>query len=149
MMVTYIKPHCTLKKKKNNHIIQPECIQFLFVNQSYLNEAGKNGLLLPTLSSRVPAGVLLPGVFCTNRTRPSWVQKQRKALFFDQRMESCRIAIQSTRSPPGRGPGCFTGIPSAGRGQVLKGRAQLCCSHSRSQCGAQHRCTRPPVSKRN
>lgn len=43
--------------------------------------------MLPTLPSRAPPRVHLPGVTAANRMRVSSVQKQRNALFFDQRME--------------------------------------------------------------
>ena len=38
-------------------------------------------ILLLTLSSRVPARVLLPSVICANRMRPGLVQKQRSLIF--------------------------------------------------------------------
>ena len=48
----------------------------------------------------------------------SWVQKQRKASLFDQRMERHKLGSR------GRGRGCFIGIPSAGEGvEFSRGRS--------------------------
>lgn len=46
-------------------------------------------LLPPTLSSWSPMRVLLPGAVQAKRS--NLVQKQRKALFFDQRADRCEI----------------------------------------------------------
>ena len=72
--------------------------------------SSKNGvyfplLVLPALLKWSPRRVFLPGVIRANRTRPSSVQKQRKALFFGQRMETCEHMLSRT----GRGWGCFIG----------------------------------------
>ena len=54
-------------------------------------------LLLPTLSRQAPARVLLTNAIGANRTRLTLVQKQRRILFFDQRMEGCKLRLSSNR----------------------------------------------------
>lgn len=55
-------------------------------------------LLLLTLSGWYPKRVFLPSVVVAKRMRSSLVQKQRKVLFFDPRMERCELALWSTCS---------------------------------------------------
>ena len=103
--------------------------------------------MLPTLWSWAPSRVLLLGVFRANRMTPRLVQKQRKALFFDLRMEEGNLVLYRTQSPlKGHGRGCFMGISGGrGRGWSSRGRAQLYCSGLRSQ-PRQRLCARPPPS---
>ena len=54
--------------------------------------------LLLTLLPRAPKRVLLPGVIGANRMRLSLVQKERKPLFFDQRMGRCDLSLYSPHS---------------------------------------------------
>ena len=61
--------------------------------------------------------VLLPGIASANRTRPSLVQKQRKALLLDQRLERCELPSIVPAPLTGRGQGCFIGFSTAGRGR--------------------------------
>ena len=71
---------------------------------------------LPTLEL-----VLLSGVTCVSKMRPTLVQKQRKALLVDQRMERCELLLWSPgSSSKGRGWGRFLGFSSAVRRQSCR-----------------------------
>ena len=61
--------------------------------------------MLPTLSSQALTKILLPCVTCTNRMRPSSVQKQNHVLFFGQRMKTYGLTHKSTHTLPSR-TGC-------------------------------------------
>ena len=54
----------------------------------------------------------MPHLTQANRTRPNSVEKQRKALLFDQRMESCELALWSPHFLTG-----LPGLPSTRRGR--------------------------------
>lgn len=55
--------------------------------------------LLATLLSQAPVRVLLPRVTHSNRRNLHLIEKQRKALYCDQRMERCELLLQSACSP--------------------------------------------------
>ena len=89
-----------------------------------------------------PSRVFLLGVARASANRRSLAQKQRKALFSDQRTERSKLALDPTLSCTGRGQGCFIRISWAGRGRggVLSGPLRLRGSGSRSawiECCAQ------------
>lgn len=78
--------------------------------------------MLPTLSSQALTKILPPCVTCTNRMRPSSVQKQNHVLFFGQRMK--RYGLTHTLpSRTGCGLCCFLRVPLLGKeGTVLARR---------------------------
>lgn len=99
--------------------------------------------MLPTFSSQSPTGIPLFRVFGANR-RPSSVQKQRKASFFDQSKERCEL--QSTGAP-GQAVGGAAFEDSLRRGAGPRRNSRESCaaaefsrvwrSCSRSQCRVQ------------
>ena len=74
-------------------------------------------VLLPTLSGWAPTRVFLSCVLGASRTRQSSVQKRRKALFFDPRMERCALLLWSPRSSARRWAGLLSRASSEGEGQ--------------------------------
>lgn len=78
--------------------------------------------MLPTLSSQALTKILPPCVTCTNRMRPSSVQKQNHVLFFGQRMK--RYGLTHTLpARTGCGLCCFLRVPLLGKeGTVLARR---------------------------
>lgn len=74
--------------------------------------------MLPTLSSQALTKILPPCVTCSNRMRPTSVQKQNHVLFFGQRMKRYGLTHKSTHTLPSRtgcGWWCFLGFPFWGR----------------------------------
>ena len=68
-------------------------------------------------------------------------------LWSNQRRDRCKPWLSSTQLPlplKGCGRGNFTGFLSGGKGAVLMGLAQACCSCSRLRCQVQGLCTCPP-----
>lgn len=96
------------------------------------------------MSQTLSSWVLLPGVTRNNRRRPSWVQKQRKVFFFDQRMERCQLALEQTlsRQPDGGAALQVSGLRWEGRRHCRE--AHACCSQP--SAGAQHLCTWPTAA---
>lgn len=95
--------------------------------------------LLPTLLSWAPTRVILLGVTCANRMRLISVQKQRKALFFDQRVET-PVLYNSCFPEQARGRVALEGPVCGGRGQSsCPLAAQACCTWcARLKCQAEH-----------
>ena len=99
---------------------------------------GDIGDMLPgfvmTLWSQSPPRVLLPSVTQDNRTRPSSVQKQRKASLFDPGVQTHELTLESTHRPAGGGPGCFIGSRQRGeeKAEFSRGWEWLCCSRDHS-----------------
>ena len=81
--------------------------------------------MLLTLPSWAPTRVLLPGVLGASRTRPSSVQKQRKASFSVQSIQRCELVLPSTRPWAGL---LYRALVSREGLGVLPGGAQLCSS---------------------
>ena len=74
--------------------------------------------MLPTLSSQALTKIFLPCVTCTNRMRPSSVQKLNNVLFFGQRMKRYGLTLKRTdtlRSGTGCSWCCFLDFPFWGR----------------------------------
>ena len=92
--------------------------------------------------TRGPIRVLLPGIVGTNRMRPSWVPKQRKALLFDQRTARCELSSQSTGSLDRLWAGLLCRSEGRGRGSGGKG------ARRRSGPVSQRRVQRPALRRR-
>lgn len=113
--------------------------------------------LLLTLPSWAP--VKGPCVGCrvvgANRMRLSLVQKERRALLFDQGTERCKSCSRVPTTLTGRGRGCFIGISPQGGGWRACSRAQLLglrlhiavpMPGATSLCTAQRLCARPAAA---
>ena len=131
-----------------------------------LKESAKS---LPTLPSWSPTGVFLPSVARANITRLTWVQKQSKVLFFDQRMQRRQLPL-GVCAPPTPAPQAIRagllcrGLFRGGRGGSSPGSREVtpltlqitapgaaslhaaCRSHLELQCRVRRVCTAPSCS---
>ena len=84
--------------------------------------------LLATLLSQASVRVLLPSVTHSNRRNLHLIEKQRKALYCDQRMERCELLLQGACSPERSSAGLlYRVLVSRDRRCSLKIVVQLCC----------------------
>lgn len=72
-------------------------------------------MLLLTLPSWSPTGVLLPGTIRAVRTGPSGDQEKRQVLLIDYRMERCELASKAHTCSTSHRRGCLRDL-SVGRG---------------------------------
>ena len=106
---------------------------------------------LPTLPSWAPTRVQ-PRVVWAKRTKPSFVQKQRKVFFVDQRMERWELRSRAQALPDRPWAGLlYRGLPAGrGRGRGSHGSgpaAQLPALAADLGCrGARRLCTRPAAA---